>query len=97
MPDDQWNAFLKDRQGAIVGARTAKRFGWKIGDRIPIKTTILAAAAPGSSISTASITASARRTTRRSSGSSGTTSRSASRERLKGQVGWYTVQARLAG
>jgi putative ABC transport system permease protein len=38
--DDQWNNFLKDRQGAIVGARTAKRFGWKIGDRIPIKTTI---------------------------------------------------------
>ncbi len=40
VPDDQWNAFLKDRQGAIAGARTAERFGWKIGDRIPIKTTI---------------------------------------------------------
>jgi putative ABC transport system permease protein len=40
VPDDQWNNFLKDRQGAIVGARTAKRFGWKIGDRIPLKTTI---------------------------------------------------------
>jgi putative ABC transport system permease protein len=40
VPEDQWNAFLKDRQGAIVGASTAKRFGWKIGDRIPIKTTI---------------------------------------------------------
>lgn len=40
VPDDQWNAFLKDRQGAIVGARTAERFHWKIGDRIPIKTTI---------------------------------------------------------
>ena len=40
VPDDQWNTFLKDRQGAIVGAGTMKRFGWKIGDRIPIKTTI---------------------------------------------------------
>ena len=40
VPDDQWAAFLKDRQGAIVGARTMKRFGWKIGDRIPIKTTL---------------------------------------------------------
>lgn len=40
VPDDQWNAFLKDRQGAIVGARTAERFHWKIGDRIPIKATI---------------------------------------------------------
>ena len=40
VPEDQWNAFLKDRQGAIAGAATVKRFGWKIGDRIPIKTTI---------------------------------------------------------
>jgi putative ABC transport system permease protein len=40
VPDDQWNAFLKDRQGAIAGAQTAERFGWKIGDRIPIKTTL---------------------------------------------------------
>jgi putative ABC transport system permease protein len=38
--DEQWNAFLKDRQGAIAGARTAERFHWKIGDRIPIKSTI---------------------------------------------------------
>jgi len=38
--DDQWDAFLKDRQGAIAGARTAERFHWKIGDRIPIKTTL---------------------------------------------------------
>jgi putative ABC transport system permease protein len=40
VPDDQWSAFLKDRQGVIVGARTMERFGWKIGDRIPIKTTL---------------------------------------------------------
>jgi putative ABC transport system permease protein len=39
VPDDQWNAFVKDRQGAIAGAQLAKRFRWKIGDRIPIKTT----------------------------------------------------------
>ncbi len=40
VPDEQWANFLKDRQGAVVGAKTAKRFGWKIGDRIPIKTTL---------------------------------------------------------
>src|SRR5580704_3270551 len=40
VPDDQWNAFLKDRQGAIAGRATAERFGWKIGQRIPIKTTL---------------------------------------------------------
>jgi putative ABC transport system permease protein len=37
VPDDQWANFVKDRQGAIVGAGLAKRFGWKIGDHIPIK------------------------------------------------------------
>jgi putative ABC transport system permease protein len=40
VPDDQWQNFLKDRQGAIVGASTAKRFGWKIGQRIPLQGTI---------------------------------------------------------
>ena len=40
VPDDQWNVFLKDRQGAIAGAKTAERFHWKVGDRIPIKTTL---------------------------------------------------------
>jgi putative ABC transport system permease protein len=40
VPDDQWKTFLEDRQGAIAGANTANRFGWKLGDRIPIKGTI---------------------------------------------------------
>ena len=39
VPDDQWNAFLKDRRGAIAGARLAERFHWKIGDQIPLKPT----------------------------------------------------------
>ena len=38
--DDQWNAFMADREGAIVGEKTAKKFGWKIGDRIPLKAPI---------------------------------------------------------
>lgn len=37
IPDDQWNTFAHDQQGAIAGARTAARFHWKVGDRIPIK------------------------------------------------------------
>ncbi|SRR5229473_3396726 len=37
LPDDQWETFLKDRRGAIVGAELAKRFGFKVGDHIPIK------------------------------------------------------------
>jgi putative ABC transport system permease protein len=41
IPEDQWQNFVRDRQGAIAGAATAKRFGWKVGDRIPIKGTFL--------------------------------------------------------
>jgi putative ABC transport system permease protein len=40
VPDDQWQNFAKDQQGAIVGAALAKRFGWKIGDRIPLKNSL---------------------------------------------------------
>jgi putative ABC transport system permease protein len=41
VPDDQWQTFVKDRTGAIAGADLAKRFGWKLGDRIPIQGTFL--------------------------------------------------------
>ncbi len=37
--EDEWRAFLADRQGAIAGRATAERFGWKVGDRIPIRGT----------------------------------------------------------
>lgn len=33
-------AWLADRQGAIVGVDLMRRFGWKVGDRIPIMGTI---------------------------------------------------------
>lgn len=34
--DDQWAAFAADREGCIVGEQLAQRFGWKLGDRIPL-------------------------------------------------------------
>jgi putative ABC transport system permease protein len=40
LPPDQVKAWLGDRQGVIVGVDLAKRFGWKIGDRIPVIGTI---------------------------------------------------------
>jgi putative ABC transport system permease protein len=40
IPDDQWHAFLADREGAVVGESLAERFKWKMGDRVPIKGTI---------------------------------------------------------
>jgi len=40
IPDDQWQAFLADREGCIVGEGLAERFNWKLGDRVPIQGTI---------------------------------------------------------
>jgi putative ABC transport system permease protein len=40
LPEDQKRAWLNDRTCAIVGRQTADRFGWKVGDRIPIQATI---------------------------------------------------------
>lgn len=37
VPPDQWQAFLADKQGAVVGKATADRFGFKVGDRVPLK------------------------------------------------------------
>jgi putative ABC transport system permease protein len=39
-PKDQMEAFKADRTGAIVGTELAKRYGWKIGDRITLIGTI---------------------------------------------------------
>ena len=33
----QWRDFLADRQGCVVGAKLAARFGWKLGDKVPLK------------------------------------------------------------
>ncbi len=38
-PEEQ-EAFLKDRSSAIVGPLVAERFGWKVGDTIPLRSNI---------------------------------------------------------
>lgn len=38
-PEDA-QAFASTRTGAVVGAELAKRFGWKVGDKIPLQATI---------------------------------------------------------
>ena len=40
LPPEQAQAWMNDRQGAIVGRDLANRFGWKIGDRVPLTATI---------------------------------------------------------
>jgi putative ABC transport system permease protein len=34
--DAEWKAWQEDREGVIVGEKTAKRYGFKIGDRVPL-------------------------------------------------------------
>jgi putative ABC transport system permease protein len=38
--DEDWQDFLADKEGAVVGEKLAQKFGWKIGDRIPVRGTI---------------------------------------------------------
>jgi putative ABC transport system permease protein len=40
VPKDQLTALENTRDGAIVGAGLAKKYGWKIGDHIPLHSTI---------------------------------------------------------
>ncbi|HEY2931293.1 MAG TPA: FtsX-like permease family protein [Acidobacteriota bacterium] len=40
MSDPQWQAFIDDRQGAIVGGKLVERFGFQIGQRITLKSPI---------------------------------------------------------
>ncbi|HJQ99470.1 MAG TPA: ABC transporter permease, partial [Candidatus Polarisedimenticolaceae bacterium] len=37
--DAQKKAWIEDREGVLVGETTAKRYGWKVGDRVPINGT----------------------------------------------------------
>jgi len=40
LPEAEKLAFFRDRQGAIVGRKLADKFGWKVGDQIPLRGTI---------------------------------------------------------
>src|SRR6476646_1849812 len=40
LPDAERRAFVADRQGAIAGRKLADKFGWKVGDQIPLRGTI---------------------------------------------------------
>ena len=40
LPEDQKKAFIADRTGAIVGIDTARKYGFKVGQKVPIQGTI---------------------------------------------------------
>jgi putative ABC transport system permease protein len=40
LPQDQYDTLLRTRTGAVVGAELAEKYGWKVGDRVPLNSTI---------------------------------------------------------
>lgn len=40
LPEEQMQEWLRTRTGAVVGRTLAERYGWQVGDRIPIQATI---------------------------------------------------------
>jgi len=40
IPEEQWSAFRRYRDGAIVGRQTMRRYGWRIGDRVTLRSTV---------------------------------------------------------
>jgi putative ABC transport system permease protein len=40
MPEDQWRSFISTQDGAIVGKNLADKFGWKVGDIVPLNSFI---------------------------------------------------------
>lgn len=40
VPPDQMEALMADRRGCIIGRGLAEQYGWKIGDTIPLESTI---------------------------------------------------------
>jgi putative ABC transport system permease protein len=94
LPADQEKAWLATRTGAIVGRRTAERFGWKIGDKVPIRSTIWAQA-DGNRVWTFDIVGIF------DGKEKGTDTTplffrydyfDEARQNAKGQVGWYTIR-----
>ena len=39
VPEDQKQKWIATRTGAVAGRKLAERFGWKVGDRIPLQPT----------------------------------------------------------
>jgi len=46
---EQLEAFKRNRAGAVIGAEVAKKYGWKIGDHVPLHSTIWTRKADGQS------------------------------------------------
>ena len=95
VPPDQLKAFQDTRTGAIVGEALAKKFGWKLGDTIPLQATIFPRG--GSNDWPLQLKAIFRAKDRNNVGAENQLMMNwkyfdESNDYIKSQVSWYTVQ-----
>lgn len=95
VPPEQLEAFKANRTGAVVGESLAKRFGWKIGDTIPLQATIFPRG--GSNDWPLQVSAIFRAKDRKNAGAENQLMLhwkyfDESNDYIKSQVSWFTVQ-----
>ncbi len=94
LPPAQKDVWMKTRTGAVVGRATANRFGWKIGDRVPLTSPIWGAPPnqPNWEFDIVGIFDGAKKGTDISQLFFRFDYFDEARRAGKGQVGWYTVR-----
>ncbi|WP_035612196.1 FtsX-like permease family protein [Haloferula sp. BvORR071] len=91
---EEKQAWLNTRTGAIVGRKTANRLGWKLGDRIPLKSSIWGVPAGMSQweFEIVGIFDGAKKTTDTNNFYFRYDYFEEARQREKGMVGWYSIK-----
>lgn len=93
LPEDQSQCWLRTRTGAIVGRTLVERFGWKIGDRIPLISPIWPREGDGAwEFEIVGIYEGAKKGTDTSGFFFRYDYFDEARARNKGEVGWYAVR-----
>jgi putative ABC transport system permease protein len=95
VPPEQLKAFRENRTGAAVGEALAKKFGWKLGDTIPLQATIFPRG--GSNDWPLQVSAIFRAKDRKNAGAENQLMMhwkyfDESNDYIKSQVSWFTVQ-----
>jgi putative ABC transport system permease protein len=95
VPPEQLKAFKENRTGAAVGEALAKKFGWKLGDTIPLQATIFPR--NGSNDWPLQVSAIFRAKDRKNAGAENQLMLhwkyfDESNDYIKSQVSWFTVQ-----
>ncbi|MGN6111521.1 MAG: ABC transporter permease [Luteimonas sp.] len=95
VPPEQLKAFGENRTGAVVGEALAKKFGWKLGDTIPLQATIFPR--NGSNDWPLQVSAIFRAKDRKNAGAENQLMLhwkyfDESNDYIKSQVSWFTVQ-----